>query len=73
MKMIMNVDYEGDQYGVTPDAKVRLRDMVKATIEPGPLRFYWAGWILHNVRFTIELGNPHRLDQALSLGERHFE
>ena len=70
LKLSINIAAEGDMYGVRPDARDRLDEIVKMTIDPALLRLYWAQWTLAKVAHAIQNGFPAGgIDRELRLGE----
>ena len=70
LKLSINIAAEGDLYGVQPEARNRLEEIVTTTIDPTLLRLYWAQWTLRNVSHAIRNRFPHeRINRELSLGE----
>ena len=70
LKLGINVEAEGDQYGVQPGARRRLDAMLQAMIDPTLLRRYWAQWSLCAVSHAILHGFPVvGIDREIRLGE----
>jgi aminoglycoside phosphotransferase (APT) family kinase protein len=70
LKLSINIAAEGNQYGVRPDARDCLDEIVNTTIDPVLLRLYWAQWTLRKVSHAIQDGFPsRRVHRELKLGE----
>jgi aminoglycoside phosphotransferase (APT) family kinase protein len=69
LKLSINVEAEGDLYGVEPDARNRLDEIVQTLIDPKLLRLYWSEWTLRKVSHAIQHGFPaERIAREVSLG-----
>lgn len=70
LKLSINIAAEGDGYGVTPEARAHLDDLLRQQIQTDVLRCYWARWVLIKVAFAINEGFPsERIEAELAFGE----
>jgi len=73
LKLAINIAAEGDQYGVLPDARARLDEIMTTTIESGLLRLYWARWTLFKVAHAIQGRFPAaRVTAEIERGEERL-
>lgn len=73
LRIVINLDAEGDPSWVEPEATERLDEIIRRRIEPDLLRAYWAAAMVERAYEAIRKGfPPERIEDTIRFAERHL-